>query len=438
MTRICASLGSADDLHSEDLARADIIEIRTDIFDKIPENILKGHQTGLISFKGDVDASLIPDGWIADIGCSPAGGIKGDVISSHHDFCVTPSYEEIMNILGSMEGDIVKGAFTVNCLKDAVTLLNVARSARRHVIIGMGELGKITRIRQREMRNEFTFAYVNRETAPGQMGISEMRSMGDDCMITGVIGSGIGYTRSPAMHDAGFVHTGINGRYLRFDTPSIDMFREFMTGFGLRGVNITKPYKTEIMEHIDICDRISERIGAVNTVVSDDGVLKGYNTDVYGIEMALKTGLVRVNGKRALILGSGGAARSCAYFLSKNGCDASITCRNEVSSRTVASEFSLTFTGHSSADVREYDIIIGCIPLNKDDDISEYPADILELNSEQIVFDMVYGETHLNDLAERKGCTVVRGEDMLAHQGVKAFELFTGRKMDYDIMRNAV
>lgn len=441
--RICASLGSVEDIDSNDIASADIIEIRTDVFGDVPSNILKKGQTGLISFKGDVIASMIPEGWMADVGDADRAAVSGSgasvVISSHHNFDRTPCAETIIDILGRTDGDIVKGAFAANSLSDAVALLDASRRiCRKHVIIGMGELGKITRIRQERMGNEFTFAYVGKATAPGQLSVHEMRQMDDDLLITGIIGSGIGYTRSPAMHDAAFMHSGVRGKYLTFDTPSVDRADEFILGFDIRGVNVTKPYKTDIINYLDACDKISDATGAVNTVVNDNGKLKGYNTDVHGIEMALKMNGIDVRGKRALILGSGGAARSCAYFLSENGCTAAVTGRNVAAAKKIASDLSVTARERTSVAVKGYDIIVNCIPLNTENDASEYPIRIDQIDVRQTIFDMVYGRTHLNDIAERRGCSIVRGEDMLAHQGVRSFELFTSGRVPFSVMRNAV
>jgi shikimate dehydrogenase len=344
-----------------------------------------------------------------------------------------------MKILKRMDGVIVQGAFAVNSLMDNVTLLNAARSiGKDHVVLGMGELGRIIRIRQKKMMNELTFAYVGKATAPGQMSLSETLNANDNTVITGILGSGIAYTRSPAMHDAAFSHTCVNGKYLVFDTPSLDRVKEFVTRFDIRGVNVTKPYKTDIIEHLDECDDISEDTGAVNTIVNDNGRLKGYNTDVYGIEMALKKNSVDVNGSRALILGSGGAARSCAYFLSENGCKVTVTGRNADAAAAIASRFSVTARDRTSVAVKGYDIIVNCIPLNKKNKISDYPVKIEQIHPTQTVFDMVYGETHLYDVASERNCVTVRGEDMLAYQGMRSFELFTSKNVPFGIMRDAV
>lgn len=436
--RICASLGSAADVDHPDLAKADMIEIRTDVFSGIPKDILRTGQTGLISFKKD-DVCAVPEGWIADIGGSGRKGMIGPTVSSYHDLERTPCAAEIACILNKMDGDIVKGAFTVNSLKDNAELMDASRTVRKkHVIIGMGELGKVTRIRQRLLGNEFTFAYAGSGTAPGQLSVAEMRDLGDDCVITGIIGRGIGYTRSPAMHGAAFSHSGIRGKYLVFDTPSLDRLRDVLIGYDIRGVNVTKPYKEAVIDHLDRCDSVSEEIGAVNTVVNEKGELKGYNTDIFGIEMALKLNSVSVKGKRALILGSGGAARSCACFLSRNGCDTTITGRNAGTVKRVAKDFSLTARDRMSVAVKGYDIIVNCIPLNINNDRSEYPINIDQIDTGQTVFDMVYGRTHLTDTAKDRGCVIIKGEEMLAYQGMRSFELFVSEKVRYEVMRDAV
>jgi shikimate 5-dehydrogenase len=143
------------------------------------------------------------------------------------------------------------------------------------------------------------------------------------------------------MHDAAFKHLGINGKYLVFDTPSLDRADEFITDFNITGVNITKPYKTDITGLVDVCDKAADAAGAVNTVVNAKGRLKGYNTDVIGIEKALEMNSVDVKGMRALILGTGGATRSCAWFFSENGCDTTVTGRNSEEMRRIASDLSV-------------------------------------------------------------------------------------------------
>ena len=442
MMKICASLGSADDIDQDMLCPADIVEIRTDIFPSVPGNVLKKGQTGLISFKDGVIPSMIPAGWMADVGDSErsaACGRADTVITSHHDFTGTPAAGDVVKELEAMDGDIVKGAYAVNTLNDAVELLNASLCVKRkHIIIGMGELGTVTRIRGNILGNEFAFAYVGNKTAPGQLSVSEMSEISEDHMITGILGSDIGYTRSPAMHNAAFAHSGIKGRYLVFDTPSDDLADGFITGFNIKGVNVTKPYKTSIMQFLDSCDRVSEDVGAVNTVLNDKGKLKGYNTDVDGIRAAFAMNNADVKGKRALILGSGGAARACAYFLTENGCRTTVTGRNTEAMKKIARDLPVTATERTSVAVKGYDIIVNCTPLNMKNDVSEYPVNIEQIVHGQIIFDMVYGMTHLTDAAGKRGCVIIRGEDMLAHQGTRSFEIFTSETIPFSVMRDAI
>ena len=436
--KICASLGS-DNIVPDDFASADAIEVRTDIFKTIPKDILRKGQTGILTFKTPFDASVIPEGWIVDVGDVKRPDIPNKVLTSYHDFKGTPDVNIVIDILNNLDGDIVKGAFAVNSLKDNVTLLEASRSIEKeHVILGMGELGRITRIRQNKLKNRYTYAYVGTATAPGQFSLAEMNGLGDYCTVTGILGADIGYTRSPAMHAAAFAHSGINGKYLVFDVLSLDRFKEMMIGYDIKGVNVTRPYKTDVIAHLDRRDKISEDTGAVNTVVNENGKLRGYNTDVYGIEMSLKMNSVNVKGMRALILGTGGASRSTAYFLSKNGCNATVTGRDTGEARRIASEFGVNSKEKASVDVKGYDLIVNCIPLAEKDSITDYPVRISEINRSQIIFDMVYGVTHLTETAKERNCVTVRGEDMLAYQGIKAFELFTSKSVPFKVMRDPI
>jgi len=137
-------------------------------------------------------------------------------------------------------------------------------------------------------------------------------------------------------------------------------------------------------------------------------------------------------------MGSGGVARSCAYILSNNGSKTVVTGRNMDEVRKIASEFSVNAAERNSVDVKGYDLIVNCVPLHKGDRMSEYPVNIGEIHSSQIVFDIVYGDTHLYDIASDRKCTTLRGEDVLAYQGIKAFELFTSKSVPFGVMRDVI
>ena len=132
-----------------------------------------------------------------------------------------------------MDCDIAKAAFTVGSPRDLVSILDAATSLkRRHVILGMGALGTVSRIRASLLGNEFTFGYVGEPTAPGQLSAERMEELGDDCTILGILGNPVSKSRSPAMHEAAMKAAGIDGIYLPFETDDLEQIDEVIAGTG--------------------------------------------------------------------------------------------------------------------------------------------------------------------------------------------------------------
>lgn len=433
--KICASLSKLSDM--DEALDADMIEIRLDILNKVPGTV--GKDT-IVTFRGAFDHSVLPEGYngMIDIGELPLPKTSLRTISSIHNYEKTPSKEEISLTLNKMSSDISKGAYATKDFKDLKNILEASKAITKdHVLLGMGRMGEVTRIRQNLLKNMFTFAYVSKSTAPGQLSLKEMRELGDDCMLTGIVGDPLEKSKSQAMHKAAFAESGITGRYLVFPSPSLDSIEDCIKGFGIRGLNVTIPYKEQIVSHLDELDEDAKKAGAVNTVVNTKGRLKGYNTDIDGIELSLKKTKCQIKGKRALIMGSGGASRACIVALQRNGADISITGRNDRVVSQLASEFELNQIPEGSS-ISGFDIIVNATPVGMYQG-GKYPADIHSLHSGQTVLDMVYGvQTQFIDIATERGCKIATGEDMLAMQGARAFELWTGIDGMFEIMRSNI
>lgn len=431
--KVCASLSGMSDLDLAD--GADMVEIRLDLLGEVPD--IKGKGL-LVTYRGPIDLDVLPEGFSGtiDIGEEPRPDTDLDVVASHHNYETTPDAERIRSILRGMDCDICKGAFTVNRFTDLVSILDAAESiGKRHVILGMGALGTITRIRQTILGNEFSFGYVGEPTAPGQLSVEEMSALGDDCMIMGILGNPLTKSRSPRMQNAALKASDINGIYLPFEASDLDQVEEVIRGYDIRGVNITTPYKQDIMDHIDVVDRSASTIGAVNTVVNNRGRLEGYNTDVVGIDTALSKARFEAEDKRILIMGSGGAAKACIHYMMENNCDVTVTGRNRETGEEVAKEHGATYRAPTSVSVKMYDLVVNCTPVGMYSE-GPYPINISALTRHQAVFDMVYGsETPLVREALSKGCTVAYGADMLAGQGAASFGLWTGINDTFDVMR---
>ena len=430
--RVCASLSTAADLER---CRTKMVEIRLDLLGAVPD---APDRDLLVTFRGDIDLGILPKDFhgMIDIGEEPRPETTAEVVASHHDFDGTPTSEHIRRILGSMDCDIAKGAFTTRSFRDLVSISDAACSLKkRHVVLGMGPLGTVTRIRAALLRNEFSFGYVGEPTAPGQLSADRMEELGDDCTITGIVGNPLSKSRSPDMHNAAMRAAGINGIYLPFETDDLDMVEEAMRSYDIRGLNVTIPHKQAIMDHLDCVDKDASAIGAVNTVTNSGGRLIGTNTDIIGIRTALDTAGFEPEDRRVLIMGSGGAARACARFMNNSDCDITVTGRNAETGRELASEFGASYRDPRSVSTMMYDLIVNCTPVGMYSD-GPYPIAISAIQKEQTVFDMVYGkETPLIRMARCRGCRVALGEDMLAGQGAASFETWTGFGDAFSVMR---
>lgn len=430
--KVCASLSGLPDL--EMAGNADMVEIRLDLLGSVPDT--KGMDT-LVTFRDPVDLSVLPDGFdgLIDVGEQPRPDTNLTVVGSYHDYESTPDADVIVSRLGNMDADIRKGAFRVNRFADLAAILDASmRFKEPHVLLGMGTLGAVTRIRGDVLGNEFSFGYVGTPTAPGQFSVDEMMALKDGCTVLGILGNPLSKSMSPKMQNAALKAKAIPGVYLPMESPDLDRVEDVIRGYGIRGVNVTIPYKQAIVDHLDAVDPAAERIGAVNTVVNENGRLTGYNTDVIGIGKALDVAGIVPDGGRVAIMGSGGAARACIYFMTERGCDVTVASRNAEKGSALAKEFGQTYRSPSSVSVKMHDLIVNCTPVGMYSD-GPYPVSVEGIDG-QAVFDMVYGkETPLMRIARERGCRAATGADMLAGQGAAAFEMWTGVKDTFDVMR---
>jgi len=137
--------------------------------------------------------------------------------------------------------------------------------------------------------------------------------------VCGVIGDPIEHTMSPVMHNAAFKELGLDYLYvpLRVKREELGKAVESVRALNIRGLNVTLPHKVAIISFLDELDPLARKIGAVNTIVNDDGVLTGYNTDATGFLQALLEGGVEPKEKKVVILGAGGASRAISFILAE-------------------------------------------------------------------------------------------------------------------------
>src|SRR5437879_3060399 len=134
--------------------------------------------------------------------------------------------------------------------------------------------------------------------------------------LCALIGNPVEHSLSPAIHNAAFQHLGLNYIYLAFKVEDVEgALRGLRALSGIRGMSVTIPHKIAVLPYLDEIEPTARNIGAVNTIVSERGRLKGYNTDATGALASLRAAGAPVDGGRVLMLGSGGAARAIAFAL---------------------------------------------------------------------------------------------------------------------------
>jgi len=272
--------------------------------------------------------------------------------------------------------------------------------------------------------------------------------------VCGIIGDPIGHTMSPLMHNAAFEKMGVDYLYVPFRVKKEELGKaiEGMRALNIRGLNVTTPHKVAIIPFLDKLDRLAERIGAVNTIVNDDGVLTGYNTDATGFLQALLEGGIEPAEKKVVILGAGGASRAISFTIAERG--AHLVILNRLLELDWAEELAGQISHAFKKEVKALkldeenllmvlegaDVLINATSVGMYPDIDETPIAANLLSPDLVVFDIVYNpiKTRLLSEAEAAGAKTISGLDMFVWQGVLAFEKWTGLKAPLELMREEV
>ena len=283
--------------------------------------------------------------------------------------------------------------------------------------------------------------------------MKSIRSISPSTRICAVIGNPIAHSLSPAIHNAAIEELGLDFVYVAFRVEDVKSALHGMKALeNFRGMSVTIPHKIEIMKYMNEIDPVDRSIGSINTVIHEDGKLKGFGTDGPGALQAMTDAGVDMKGKNILMLGSGGAARAISFNLARHTGLASLllldideTMLNELTSdlkKGTDADISctpLTDTALSKG-MENADIIIHCTPIgmHPNENVSLIPKGLFR--QDQVVFDVVYTplETKLLSDAAAGGLKVISGVEMFIHQAVIQFERFTGAKAPVEVMRRVV
>jgi molybdopterin-synthase adenylyltransferase len=357
------------------------------------------------------------------------------LVLSHHDFhSLPPDLDGKIARALALGADYVKIAARVSSLRDSLRLARAGDAVRKagkgYVPVPLGPAGTSGRILASFFGAAFTYAPVraSRATGPGQVPLDDLldlyrfRNISGKSAIYGIVGERALETLSPAMHNRLFARLGLDAVYVPFQETDLGSFVAAARELGVSGLSVTLPFKEAILEHLDEVDELAARIGAVNTVVVRNGRWKGYNTDREGVLAPLRK-LGPLRGKKAVLIGAGGAARAAAHALVGEEVSVLVLARNEARASALAASLGCESGPLGRLGSERWDLLVNATPISPSVD---------SISAASIVFDMVTvpEETTLLRKAREVGAGTVTGLEMLAAQAVPQAKLWISEEPD--------
>lgn len=252
--------------------------------------------------------------------------------------------------------------------------------------------------------------------------------------LNAVIGFPLSYSQSPSLHNALYAKLGIDAVLVAIQNKNIEQLVATIKAANIGLTVVTMPFKQAIIPFLDKVKKQAKAIRAVNTVINRNGKLEGFNTDFDGIAFALKA--VPIAGKNVLLLGAGGAARAVAYYIKERS--GKILYLNRTPAKTIKlqREFGGRVVVLNQIGASEIDVIVNATPVGMDPKAKTLPLPLKFLRKGQYVFDLVYkhGFTELLKQAKQRGAKTVSGMDMFLGQALRQIELYSGKKINPEIM----
>ena len=259
-----------------------------------------------------------------------------------------------------------------------------------------------------------------------------------------IIGDPVNHSLSPVMHNTAYKKLGIDDQFVflaqKIKPVNLKSAVQAVKVLNIRGLTCTIPHKTAVIPFLDQLDPLAQKIGAVNTVVNNNGKLTGYNTDCFGAITALEKA-INLKHKKVAVLGAGGASRAVVFGLISKNAQVTIFNRTLKKAKTLSE---LAGCQHQSLKnlplIKDMDIIINTtsVGMSSDNHHSLVPKNLIQPH--HLVFDIVYSpcQTQLLKDALVKKAKIINGLDMLLYQGIAQFELYTNRKAPVKTMRQAL
>lgn len=394
-------------------------------------------------------------------------GSKTNLIVSYHNLEETPSLIKLKKIFhqcAKFKPSIVKIVTTARNVADNLITLNLISYARERsqniISLCMGEKGGISRAIAPFMGSYLSFATLEREgqSAPGQYTVHEMNQFQEwfngrrsEPFIPALslqklppknyvlYGNPVGHSLSPLMHNAALKKMGLDESYNASCVQDIGEAMAGLRGMNIRGASVTIPFKVAVMEYLDDIDDDALEIGAVNTIVNNNGRLTGYNTDWLGLVLTLKNAM-SIRNKTFVIIGAGGTARAAAYGIIKEGGIPVIVNRTSEKGKMLSTKLNCFFYPLSEAGKIKADCLINTTSVGMNPHKDKSPVNAKALSGYQYVVDVIYNPlmTKLLVDARKQGCKILSGLDMFVHQGAEQLRLWTGMEPPRALMKKVI
>ena len=317
-------------------------------------------------------------------------------------------------------------------------LRNNISDSIRLALFCMGEYGKSNRIQCHKLGSALLYLAMTGTTgtASGQLTYDEFVSNPDmpKTTLCGLTGKPIRHSMSPVVHNEGYLDQNLNYKYILFETEDINFAMNYIKSNNMRGVSVTMPLKIQAMNFLDDIDTLAEKIGSINTIVNDNGKLKGYNTDVTGAIRSIKD-VMTLHNKKVGMIGAGGAARAIGVGLVEEGAEVIILNRTVEKAERLAGDLNCRFSGIDPENIQDCDLIINTTSVGMYPRVDE--SILQEIPPKAVIMDIVYYplETKLIKLAKENGNTTITGFGMFIYQAAEQYELFTNNEPPLDVMR---
>ncbi len=256
--------------------------------------------------------------------------------------------------------------------------------------------------------------------------------------IYGLIGESLSHSLSPKIHESFFLKTGVLGKYGLFEVKRKYLHDAVLglKALGIKGANVTIPYKTEIIRFLDDISDEAEKIGAVNTLIVKEDKITGANTDYYGFGMTLDRYHIEPKGKTAVVLGTGGASRAIVQYLLDNDIG-DITLVSTHVQKAKEQFPGLSIISYEDLHcINERDILINCTPVGMFPNMKDSPVCAAHVAKFKAVIDLIYNpkQTILLKSAQELNMPAINGLYMLVAQAAKAQELWNEIALDKKII----